>query len=69
MFFSGRSREACALVASKLVTMKISAKAYHAGLKGSERDSGLYIYTQLINELINKLINFSSRGMDGRKVE
>lgn len=33
-----RSRDACAQVAGRLLTKNISAKAYHAGLKNSERD-------------------------------
>ena len=33
-----RSRDSCAGVAEKLLSKNISAKAYHAGLKSSERD-------------------------------
>ena len=33
-----RTREACAMVTGRLIEKKISAKAYHAGLKNSERD-------------------------------
>lgn len=34
-----RARDACSLVAGRLIAKKINAKAYHAGLKNSERDS------------------------------
>ena len=33
-----RSRDACVQLAGRLISKKISAKAYHAGLKNSERD-------------------------------
>lgn len=33
-----RTRDACSQVAGRLITKNISAKAYHAGLKNSERD-------------------------------
>ena len=33
-----RSRDACVQVAGRLISKNISAKAYHAGLKNSERD-------------------------------
>jgi ATP-dependent DNA helicase Q5 len=33
-----RTRDACSHVASRLLSKNISAKAYHAGLKNSERD-------------------------------
>ena len=33
-----RARDACSLVAARLIAKKIEAKAYHAGLKNSERD-------------------------------
>jgi ATP-dependent DNA helicase Q5 len=34
-----RARDACSQVAGRLISKNISAKAYHAGLKNSERDS------------------------------
>lgn len=34
-----RSRDACVQVAERLANKSISAKAYHAGLKNSERDA------------------------------
>ena len=33
-----RSRDACVQLAGRLISKNISAKAYHAGLKNSERD-------------------------------
>ena len=33
-----RSRDACTQLAGRLIAKNISAKAYHAGLKNSERD-------------------------------
>jgi ATP-dependent DNA helicase Q5 len=33
-----RTRDACCLVAGRLIAKNISAKAYHAGLKSAERD-------------------------------
>lgn len=33
-----RSRDACVQLAGRLIAKNISAKAYHAGLKNSERD-------------------------------
>lgn len=33
-----RTRDSCAQVAGRLITKNINAKAYHAGLKNSERD-------------------------------
>jgi len=53
-----RARDACSQVAGRLLAKNVSAKAYHAGLKNSERDAIQDEWMQAKTKVICATISF-----------
>lgn len=55
-----RTRDSCSQVAGRLISKNISAKAYHAGLKNSERDEIQEEWMQGKTKVIVATISFGN---------